>query len=244
MRYFFIMSLLSLMAGLANAQETPVVTIETNVGNIVLELDPAGSPKTVKNFLVYVEENTYANTIFHRVIKGFMIQGGGYTKDYREKSTHAPVKNESDNGLKNLRGTIAMARTNDPHSATSQFFINVADNTFLDYRKPANWGYTVFGKVTEGMDVVDKIENVSTGSGGPFPKDVPQTPIVIEKITVAQRKTTETQAVETPATETAQTPSAEEETKKKVTTEPTTTKKSTVPPDAPTDPDKPEPLPH
>lgn len=247
MRYFIIMSLLSLMASFAHGQEAPLVTIETNVGNIVLELDLAKSPKTVKNFLTYVEEDTYVNTIFHRVIKGFMIQGGGYTKDYKEKPTHKPVQNESDNGLKNLRGTIAMARTNDPHSATSQFFINVADNTFLDYRKPSNWGYAVFGKVIEGMDVVDKIQHTATGKGGPFSQDVPQEPIVIGKITVNHDKTSAppAQSAETAVKpEVTQTPPEEEVVKKKVTAESSTDKKSVFPPDEPTEPDTAEPLPN
>ena len=161
---------------------TTQVRLDTNFGPIVLELDADKAPVTVENFLTYVREGFYDGTIFHRVIDGFMIQGGGFTQDFQKKDTHAPIKNEADNGLKNLRGTIAMARTSDPNSATAQFFINVADNGFLDHREPTirGWGYCVFGKVVEGMDVVDKIRALPTGSGGPFPKDVPQSTVVIE----------------------------------------------------------------
>lgn len=211
------MAVLSFVTGLAQGQETSTVTMETNMGQIVLALDPVKAPNTVSNFLTYVEEGAYAGTIFHRVIKRFMIQGGGYTERYVEKPSHAPIQNESDNGLKNLRGTIAMARTSDPHSATSQFFINVVDNDFLDYQKP-RWGYTVFGKVIEGMEVVDKIQNVATGRGGPFPQDVPQKPIIIEKVTVPK-----------PA------PKASPETNEKAAK----TEESVFPPDAPTEPDTP-----
>lgn len=189
------MGLFSLFANLVQGQEIPVVKMETNKGVVVLELDPTRAPETVKNFLTYVEEDFYTGTLFHRVIKDFMIQGGGYTKDYKQKSTHPSVKNESANGLKNLRGTVAMARTGDPHSATSQFFINVVDNTFLDYRSPTaqGWGYTVFGKVVEGLDVVDKIRQSTTGSTGGL-KDVPQEPIIIEKMTVTYRDAAKTVA--------------------------------------------------
>jgi peptidyl-prolyl cis-trans isomerase B (cyclophilin B) len=158
----------------------------TNMGDIVLELDREKAPKSVANFLNYVQEGFYDGTIFHRVIDGFMIQGGGFTQDFQKKSTHAPVENEANNGLQNVIGTIAMARTNDPHSATAQFFINVADNGFLDHRSPTprGWGYAVFGKVVEGMAVVDKIRKTPTGNGGPFPTDVPRTPVIIEKVTL------------------------------------------------------------
>ncbi len=162
------------------------VIMQTNLGNIVIELNSAKAPKSVDNFLHYVEEGFYNGTVFHRVIKNFMIQGGGFNKNYEQKKAHDPIPNEADNGLKNTRGTVAMARTNDPHSATAQFFINVVDNQFLNFtsKSTRGWGYAVFGKITEGMEIVDKIRQVETGSGGPFPTDVPQTPIIIEKVTV------------------------------------------------------------
>jgi len=159
-----------------------MIKLTTNLGAITLELDAAKAPKTVANFLAYVKAGHYDGTIFHRVIDGFMIQGGGFLPGMRQKPTNAPIENEAANGLKNLRGTIAMARTQDPHSATAQFFINVADNDFLDFRAPVGngWGYCVFGRVVEGMDVVDKIKSVRTGSRG-FHQDVPLEDIVIEK---------------------------------------------------------------
>ena len=168
------------------AADNQLVKLQTNMGDIVLELDKAKAPATVENFLSYVNEGFYNGTIFHRVIDGFMIQGGGFTEDLQRKNTKAPIKNEADNGLKNDRGTIAMARTNDPHSATAQFFINVVNNDFLNYRSATTrgWGYTVFGKVVEGMDVVDKIRKVPTGPSGPFRKDVPKTMVVIESATI------------------------------------------------------------
>jgi len=167
-------------------EQYPRVRITTTLGDIVLELDREKAPKSVENFLNYVREGFYDGTIFHRVIDGFMVQGGGFTQDFQKKPTRAPIKNEADNGLKNLKGTIAMARTSDPHSATAQFFINVADNGFLNHTSPSprGWGYAVFGKVVNGMDVVDKIRKTPTGSGGPFRSDVPRTPVVIEKITL------------------------------------------------------------
>jgi peptidyl-prolyl cis-trans isomerase A (cyclophilin A)/peptidyl-prolyl cis-trans isomerase B (cyclophilin B) len=159
------------------------VEIETNLGNIVVELDPKAAPKTVENFLIYVRDKHYDGTIFHRVIPAFMIQGGGFTADYMQKPTRAPVSNEADNGLKNTKGSIAMARTGAPHSATSQFFINTADNAFLNYSAPTpqGYGYTVFGKVVSGMDVVEKIEKQPTGSGGPFRSDVPRDAVLIKQ---------------------------------------------------------------
>jgi len=178
---------LSLLPGLLLADDAhPRVRITTNMGDIVLELDREKAPKTVENFLTYVKEGFYDGTIFHRVIDGFMIQGGGFTQDFQKKPTHAPIRNEADNGLRNKIGTIAMARTGDPHSATAQFFINVANNSYLDFREktPRAWGYTVFGRVVEGMPVIDKIRRSKTGSGGPFRKDVPQTPVIIEKAVV------------------------------------------------------------
>ena len=161
-----------------------LVKMETNMGTIMFELDPGKAPKTVENFLHYVEEGFYDGTIFHRVIDNFMIQGGGFTADYQQKPTQKPIENEADNGLRNELGTIAMARTNDPHSATAQFFINVENNSFLNYTAstPQGWGYAVFGKVVAGMDVVEKIKKIPTGHGGPFRTDVPKTPVIIEKM--------------------------------------------------------------
>lgn len=160
--------------------DNPVVLIETTSGEILVELLPDKAPETVKNFLQYVDDGFYDNTIFHRVIAGFMIQGGGLDARMNEKPTRDPVKNEADNGLKNDRGTIAMARTGDPHSATAQFFINLVDNDFLNFREPAGagWGYCVFGRVTEGMDVVDRIAKAKTGSQGMY-DDVPKELIMI-----------------------------------------------------------------
>ena len=147
----------------------PQVRLDTSLGPIILELADDKAPKTVDNFLAYARDGFYNGTIFHRVIDGFMIQGGGFTADFQQKPTRAPVPNEADNGLKNLRGTIAMARTSDPQSATAQFFINVKDNPALDYRSstPQGWGYAVFGKVIDGMEAVDKIRQTPTGAGGP-----------------------------------------------------------------------------
>ncbi|MBM3390810.1 MAG: peptidyl-prolyl cis-trans isomerase [Betaproteobacteria bacterium] len=163
-----------------------MVKLQTNFGAIVLDLDAAKAPETVKNFLAYVEAGHYDNTIFHRVIDGFMIQGGGFEPGMKQKSTGAPIQNEAANGLKNDRYTIAMARTNDPHSATAQFFINVKDNAFLNHTAPSGqgWGYCVFGKVVDGMDVVDKIKGVRTGSSG-FHQDVPVEDVVIQKAEAA-----------------------------------------------------------
>lgn len=158
----------------------PTVLLETTSGDILIELYPDKAPVTVENFLKYVNEGFYANTIFHRVIKGFMIQGGGMNMKMEEKETHAPIKNEADNGLRNERGTIAMARTSAPHSATAQFFINLVDNDFLNFQAPSGngWGYCVFGRVTEGMDVVDKIAKVKTTTVGMY-QDVPSDLVVI-----------------------------------------------------------------
>lgn len=159
----------------------PSVEIKTTAGTMIVELDEAKAPISSKNFLMYVDKGFYNNTLFHRVIPGFMIQGGGFTKAFREKPTDNPIKNEASNGLKNTRGTIAMARTNNPNSATSQFFINLVDNTSLDY-SAANPGYAVFGHVTSGMDVVDKIAKERTHSQEGH-QNVPATPVVIESIT-------------------------------------------------------------
>lgn len=159
-----------------------MIKLTTNFGAITLELDAEKAPKTVENFLAYVKAGHYDNTIFHRVIGHFMIQGGGFEPGMKQKAVNAPIDNEAANGLKNKRGTIAMARTNDPHSATAQFFINVVDNDFLDFKSPSGsgWGYCVFGKVTEGMDVVDNIRKVKTGTKG-FHSDVPVDDVIIEK---------------------------------------------------------------
>ena len=172
--------------GLVKAGEPPRVELQTNWGTIVLALESEKSPQTVANFLAYVREGFYDGTVFHRVIDGFMIQGGGYTPQWTQKQTKAPIKNEASNGLKNTRGSLAMARTGDPHSATAQFFVNVVDNPFLDYREPtvSGWGYTVFGHVIQGMDVVDRIKAVPTGRSGPFPKDAPQQAVIIERASV------------------------------------------------------------
>ena len=163
------------------------VTIETSMGTITAELDDVKAPVTVKNFISYVTSGHYNGTIFHRVIDGFMIQGGGFTKDMVQKDTQTPIRNEAANGLKNARGTLAMARTMVVDSATSQFFINLVDNDFLNYRgpDPRMFGYAVFGKVTAGMDVADKIAKVKTGFAGPH-QDVPVEPVVIAKVTVAE----------------------------------------------------------
>lgn len=161
----------------------PRVLIETNLGNITLELEPDMAPETVANFLAYVDAGHYDGLTFHRCIAKFMIQGGGYDLNFEEKQTRAPIQNEADNGLKNVAGSVAMARTNNPHSATAQFFINVADNTFLDHtsQTPDGWGYAVFGRVVDGMEVVRAIEAVQTTSYGPF-DDLPETPIVMSKV--------------------------------------------------------------
>jgi peptidyl-prolyl cis-trans isomerase B (cyclophilin B) len=160
-----------------------MIKLHTNHGVIGLELDAEKAPKTVANFIAYAEAGHYDGTIFHRVIKGFMIQGGGFEPGMKQKPTQEPVDNEAANGLKNAAGTIAMARTSDPHSATAQFFINVADNDFLDYPGQDGWGYCVFGRVVEGMDVVDKIKGVKTSRAG-FHQDVPVEDVVIERAEV------------------------------------------------------------
>ena len=162
-----------------------MVKLHTNFGTIAIELDAARAPETVKNFLDYVESGFYSNTLFHRVIDGFMIQGGGFEPGMRQKATRAPIKNEAQNGLANDRYTVAMARTSDPHSASSQFFINVSDNAFLNHTAPTaqGWGYCVFGKVTEGRDVVDRIKRVKTAKRG-FHADVPAEDVIIERAEV------------------------------------------------------------
>jgi peptidyl-prolyl cis-trans isomerase B (cyclophilin B) len=162
----------------------PVVEVATNHGAFAITLDPAHAPKSVENFLRYVDAQHYDGTVFHRVIANFMIQGGGFDAQLEKKPVTAPIQNEADNGLKNTRGTVAMARTSDPHSATAQWFVNVVDNGFLDHtaKDERGWGYAVFGKVTEGMDVVDKIRAVKTGAQGPFAKDCPVQTVVITSV--------------------------------------------------------------
>jgi len=161
-----------------SSPQAETVKLETSMGDVVIELDRKAAPITADNFLGYVREGFYDGTIFHRVISGFMIQGGGFTAEMKQKGTHQPIVNEAGNGLKNDRGTIAMARTNNPDSATAQFFINHRDNAFLDYAGPGNPGYAVFGRVTEGMDVVDEIAAVRTTQKGSY-SDVPVEPVVI-----------------------------------------------------------------
>ncbi len=184
---YFIACLIVLFTTSVQSQEGPIVTMQTNFGTIVLELKPEQAPKTVDNFLRYVKEGFYDGTIFHRVIRGFVIQGGGYTQDYEKKPIHSSIPNESENGLENQRGTIAMARGSyNPDSATSQFFINVNNNGSLNYQASpySDEGYTVFGQVIKGMEVVDKIQKVRSSAAGPFRRYVPKKPIVIETVRV------------------------------------------------------------
>ena len=176
-------ALLALPPALAQTAAAPKVKLATSMGDIVLQLDPAKAPKTVENFLAYVQDKHYDGTVFHRVINGFMIQGGGFTPDMAQKPTRPPIPLEAGNGLKNDKYTIAMARTGDPNSATSQFFINVKNNDMLNAPSPDGHGYAVFGQVIEGQDVVDKIKAVATGNKGPY-QNVPTTPVVIESATV------------------------------------------------------------
>ena len=175
---FLVMACIPLMS-----RQNPVVVMKTSMGNVEIELFQSKAPVTVKNFLNYVDKGFYDGTIFHRVIGNFMIQGGGFTPGMIQKRTLSPIKNEASNGLSNKRGTVAMARTMDVHSATSQFFINVVDNVFLNYRSstPDGYGYCVFGRVIKGMDVVDKIKSVQTGNVGYF-QDVPLTNVIIKSI--------------------------------------------------------------
>ena len=186
--------ILSAAASTPAAAANPQVDVKTNVGTIRLELYPAKAPKTVANFLQYVRDGHYNGTIFHRVMDGFMIQGGGFDREYHQKPTRAPIPNEAEAGikagLKNDVGTVAMARTSDPNSATAQFFINVADNAFLNWGDPRGDGngYAVFGKVVSGMDIVAKIAKTPTGRGGPFGSDVPREPIVIESMTLTDAR--------------------------------------------------------
>ena len=183
-RTLIVLMSVMLVASAAMAGENPKVALETSKGKIVLELSADKAPQTVKNFLAYVDAGFYNGTVFHRVIPGFMIQGGGFTPDMKKKPTRPPIRNEADNGLRNERGTIAMARTPDPNSATAQFFINSVNNDFLNHRgkSPQGWGYAVFGRVAQGLPVVDAISGVKTGTRGRF-RDVPNDPIVIIKAT-------------------------------------------------------------
>jgi len=190
-RHLFMLAAFGLSVATATAYAAnPQVDLDTSAGKIRIELYPDAAPKTVENFLAYVQAKHYDGTQFHRVIPGFMIQGGGYTADFKEKPTKDPVRNEAEQsskaGLVNAPGTLAMARTGDPHSATAQFFINVADNKFLNFREPTpqGYGYTVFGKVIAGMDVVEKIAKAPTSAGGSFPKDVPTERVFIKSATI------------------------------------------------------------
>ena len=191
-RYFVTLLTVSLPvlapAQTQSASDAPRVRLSTNQGDVVVELQAKAAPQTVANFLQYVRDKHYDGLIFHRVIDGFMIQGGGFDAQYRERATRAPIAHEGREalqrgGARNTVGTIAMARTNDPHSATAQFFINVKDNAFLD-PNTQSFGYTVFGQVVSGMDVVLKIKSIPTGRGGPFSSDVPRTPVIIQSATV------------------------------------------------------------
>jgi peptidyl-prolyl cis-trans isomerase A (cyclophilin A)/peptidyl-prolyl cis-trans isomerase B (cyclophilin B) len=186
LKHLFILSVAAVPGGALAAD--PQVDIRTNVGTIRLELYPEKAPKSVENFLQYVKDGHYSGTVFHRVIDGFMIQGGGFDKSYNQKPTRDPIQNEAKNGLKNDVGSIAMARTSAPHSASAQFFINVKSNDFLNYPGQDGWGYAVFGKVVSGMDVVTKIAKTPTGAAGPFRSDVPTQPVLIESMTVVGAK--------------------------------------------------------
>ena len=184
-----ILVLASIGVATANSGDKVMVEMHTSKGLITLELDAEKAPVTVANFIEYVKSGHFDGTIFHRVIPGFVIQGGGLESGMKEKPTQAPIENEADNGLKNVTGSICMARTNDPHSATSQFFINLKDNQFLDHteKSPQGWGYAVFGQVTDGMDVVEAIAAVQTGNAGGH-QDVPVEDIVVEKVTITDQE--------------------------------------------------------
>jgi cyclophilin family peptidyl-prolyl cis-trans isomerase len=183
-------TLAGLLLAFAVHAANPQVELKTSQGDVVIELYPDKAPKTVENFLDYAKSGFYNGTVFHRVIDGFMIQGGGFDLSLNQKPTRAPIRNEADNGLKNTLYTVAMARKPDPHSASAQFFINVADNGFLDHAAPTfdGWGYCVFGKVVKGQEVVKKIAQVRTGGAGPFPKDVPLEPVVIKEVKLVAAK--------------------------------------------------------
>lgn len=183
-----LVALIAVFWSLASPAANPQVELKTNMGTIALELFPERAPATVENFLQYVKDGHYDGTLFHRVIPKFMIQGGGFGPDFKQKAVRKPIRNEAANGIKNTTGTVAMARTSDPHSATAQFFINVADNEFLNFRYPTRdgYGYCVFGRVIEGMDVVKRIAGVATGPGPGPHRDVPRQPVIIERATIVQ----------------------------------------------------------
>ncbi len=182
-----ILAAFAFLFSLAALAANPQLEVKTSQGVLVIELYQDKAPKTVENFLQYAKDNFFNGTVFHRVIPGFMIQGGGFTPDLKQKETRPPIQNEAKNGLKNETGTLAMARTGDPHSASAQFFINLKDNSFLDYPSRDGWGYAVFGKVVQGMDVVQKIAVVPTGNAGPH-QNVPTTPVLIESIKLLPAK--------------------------------------------------------
>jgi peptidyl-prolyl cis-trans isomerase A (cyclophilin A) len=177
----------ALLSSFAAFAANPQLEVKTSLGTISIELYQDKAPKSVENFLQYAKDGFYNDTVFHRVIPGFMIQGGGFTPDMKQKDARAPIQNEARNGLKNQTGTLAMARTGDPHSASAQFFINLKDNSFLDYPSRDGWGYAVFGKVTQGFDIVQKIAMVPTGNAGPH-QNVPNTPVIIEFVKLLPAK--------------------------------------------------------
>jgi cyclophilin family peptidyl-prolyl cis-trans isomerase len=187
LKHLFLLSAAAVVPAGAIAAD-PQVDLKTNFGTIRLELYPAKAPKSVENFLQYVKDGHYNGTVFHRVIDGFMVQGGGFDKSYRQKNTRDPIQNEAKNGLKNDLGTVAMARTSAPHSASAQFFINVKNNDFLNAPGQDGWGYAVFGKVVEGLDVVMKIAKTPTGPAAPFGSDVPRQQVIIESASVVAAK--------------------------------------------------------
>ena len=187
-RVLLSLAFLGLFSASIHADELVNIKIMTNQGDIHVALNKTKAPITVENMLRYINEGYYKDTVFHRIIKGFMAQGGGFDTNLKPKNTHKPIKNEADNGLKNTRGTIAMARSSDPDSATSQFFINMVDNHFLDHtdKTMRGWGYTVFGRVTSGMSVVNKMAAIPTGAQGMFRQDVPKTPVIIKDIVIVK----------------------------------------------------------
>jgi peptidyl-prolyl cis-trans isomerase A (cyclophilin A) len=178
---------LALLSSISALAANPQLEVKTSMGTLTIELYEDKAPKSVENFLRYAQDDFFNGTVFHRVIPGFMIQGGGFTPDLKQKDTRAPIPNEAKNGLKNQTGTLAMARTSDPHSATAQFFINLKDNSFLDNPGRDGWGYAVFGKVVQGFDIVQKIAMVQTGNAGPH-QNVPNTPVIIESVKLLPAK--------------------------------------------------------
>jgi cyclophilin family peptidyl-prolyl cis-trans isomerase len=236
--------LLLLFIFAVHSEEQPIVKMQTNFGLIVLKLNPEKAPKTVNNFLRYAQDGFYDGTLFHRLIKNFIIQGGRYTQDYEKKEpTYAPIPNESDNGLKNLSGTIAMARNMyEPNSATSQFFFNIKNNAFLNYQQE-KWGYTVFGSVIKGINVINKMNNVKTGAKAHLKKQVPERPIIIEKVIVENVPVRQT--VEFIKAKVIIKSETQEEVSlpKEITSKTTNSISKRLPPDPPSEPDKREPLP-